>query len=56
MIILKLALNLKSILKLEGTRKENLLKTISHEKSPPEKSTNFHEIQRNFHDSVSDNN
>ena len=31
-------------------------KTNSREKAPPEKSTNFHEIQRNFHDSENDNN
>ena len=30
--------------------------TPSREKPPPEKSTNFHEIQRNFHDSETDNN
>ena len=31
-------------------------KTTSRETSPPEKSTNFHEIQRNFYDSEYDNN
>ena len=31
-------------------------KTNSREKPPPEKSTNFCEIQRNFHDSENDNN
>ena len=30
---------------------ESVVKTILREKSPPEKSTNFHEIQRNFNDS-----
>ena len=35
---------------------ESVGKTNSLEKSPPEKSTNFHEIQRNFQDSENDNN
>ena len=35
---------------------ESVEKTNSLEKSPPEKSTNFHEIQRNFQDSENDNN
>ena len=32
------------------------IKITSSEKHPPEKSTNFHEIQRNMHDSENDNN
>ena len=35
---------------------ESVGKTNSREKPPPEKSANFHEIQRNFHDSENDNN
>ena len=35
---------------------ESLGKTNSREKPPPEKSTKFPEIQRNFHDSENDNN
>ena len=31
-------------------------KTTLRETSPPGKSTNFHEIQRNFYDSENDNN
>ena len=34
---------------------ESVGKTNYREKPPPEKSTNFHEIQRNFHDSENDN-
>ena len=35
---------------------ESVGKAISHEKPSPEKSTIFHEIQRNVHDSENDNN
>ena len=34
---------------------ETVGKTNSHEKPPQERSTNCHEIQRNFHDSENDN-
>ena len=55
--ILKLALNIKPIVKSQETRKQNMLeKTNSCEKPPPEKSTNFHKIQRNFHDTKNHNN
>ena len=39
-----------------STGEINKLSRNSREKPPPEKSTNFHEIQRNFHDSENDNN
>ena len=35
---------------------ESIGKTNSRKKPPPEKSTNFYEIQRNFHDSENDYN
>ena len=35
---------------------ECVKKITSSEKHPPEKSTNFQEIQRNMHDSENDNN
>ena len=35
---------------------ESIGKINSREKPPPEKSTSFHKIQRNFHDSEKDNN
>ena len=41
------------------TRKEeaeSIGKTTSREKPPPEKSTNFHKIQINFHNRENDNN
>ena len=38
----------------EGT--ESVGKTISCERPSPEKSTNFQEVRRNFHDSKNDNN
>ena len=56
MAILKLSLNIKSIVKSQEMKKQNLLGKKSYREKPsPEKSTNFHEIQRNFHDSENDN-
>ena len=56
MSILKLSLNIKSIVKSQEMKKQNLLEKKSYREKPsPEKSTNFHEIQRNFHDSENDN-
>ena len=43
--------------KVARNKKTEFVKKItSSEKYPPEKSTNFHEIQRNMHDSENDNN
>ena len=57
MTILKLSLNIKSIVKSQEMKKQNMFgETNSREKSPPEKSTIFDEIQRNFHDGENDNN
>ena len=57
MTILQLSLNIKSIVKSKEMKKQNMFgETNSREKSPPEKSTIFDEIQRNFHDGENDNN
>ena len=56
MIILKLAPNIKLIAKSQETRKQSVRKTTSRDKPPSVKSTNFHEIQINFHDIENDSN
>ena len=56
MTILKLAIEDKidsKVVRNEET--ESAGKRNSPEKPPPEKSTNFHGVQRNFHDNHNDN-
>ena len=56
MTILKLAIEDKidsKVVRNEET--ESAGKRNSREKPPPEKSTNFHEVQRYFHDNDNDN-
>ena len=56
MTIGKLAVNIKLIVKSQLQTNSNIEKANSREKPPPEKSTNFHKIQRNFHNSENNNN
>ena len=56
MTIGKLAVNIKLIVKSQLQTNSNIEKANSRGKPPPEKSTNFHKIQRNFHNSENNNN